>query len=182
MSLVVLVVAALAWSQAVTGQQRPSGVVGDLLADVTEVESKITSLATALPEAAWGWRPSTDVRSSAEVVVHVAADNYVIPAALGIAVPSDIGIDVRRFESVAAFEKRPRTRQQAMSELAASFAFLKQHIGATSDAQLGSTIEGFGQPTTRRAMWIGATTHLHEHLGQLIAYARSNGVVPPWSR
>ena len=31
-------------------------------------------------------------------------------------------------------------------------------------------------------MWIGATTHLHEHLGQLIAYARSNGVVPPWSR
>jgi len=36
--------------------------------------------------------------------------------------------------------------------------------------------------TTRRAMWIGATTHLHEHLGQLIAYARSNGVVPPWSR
>ena len=180
--LVGLVFAAFAWSQIAIGQQKPGGLVGDLLTDVADVESKITSLATALPEPAWAWRPSTGVRSSAEVIVHVAADNYVIPAALGITVPAGIGIDVKRFESVAEYEKRSRTRQQAMSELAASFVFLKQHIGATSEAQLGATIDGFGRPTTRRAMWVGAVSHLHEHLGQLIAYARSNSVVPPWSR
>ena len=115
--LVGLVFAAFAWSQIAIGQQKPGGLVGDLLTDVADVESKITSLATALPEPAWAWRPSTGVRSSAEVIVHVAADNYVIPAALGITVPAGIGIDVKRFESVAEYEKRSRTRQQAMSEL-----------------------------------------------------------------
>ena len=180
--LVVLAVAALPLSQVVRGQQKPTGLIGDLMTDVAEVEQKITSLATALPEKAWGWRPGAGVRSSSEVIVHVAADNYVMPASLGVAVPPAIGIDVSKFETLGAFEKRARTRQQAMSELAASFAFLKQQIAATPDAQLGTPITVFGRPSTRRATWIFAVAHLHEHLGQLIAYARSNSVVPPWSR
>jgi hypothetical protein len=182
MMLVVLVLAAFALSQTVKSQQKPGGLVGDLLTDVAEVESKMTSLATALPEAAWGWRPTAGVRSSGEVIAHIAADNYVIPATLGIAVPPATGIDARRFETAEAFEKRVRTRKQAMTELAESFTFLKQQIAASSEAQLTEPLTVFGRSTTRRATWIGAATHLHEHLGQLIAYARSNRVVPPWSR
>jgi hypothetical protein len=105
-----------------------------------------------------------------------------MPASLGVGVPPAIGIDPSKFETLGAFERRARTRQQAMSELAASFAFLKKQIGATSDAQLATPINVFGRPSTRRATWIFAAAHLHEHLGQLIAYARSNSVVPPWSR
>jgi uncharacterized damage-inducible protein DinB len=180
--LVVLTVAALTSVAVVRGQQKPAGLIGDLLADVAEVEQKITSLATALPDAAWAWRPGEGVRSSADVIVHVAADNYVMPAALGIAIPPAIGIDVRQFDSIGAYEKRARTRQQAMAELAASFTFLKQHIAATTDAQLGAPLEVFGRPSTRRATWVFAVAHLHEHLGQLIAYARTNNVKPPWSQ
>lgn len=163
------------------GQQAPTAI-GDLLADVADMEFKITSLATALPEAAWTWKPSDGVRSSAEVIVHVAGDNYLMPGVLGATPPPATGINPQQPTTVATFEGRPRTRAQAMEELAASFAFLKQHLGATSDAQLTESLTLFGRPTTRRATWLAAVTHLHEHLGQLIAYARVNGVVPPWSR
>src|SRR5688500_12017591 len=102
-----LVLAFSAWSgvQVVTGQQKPAGLVNDLLTDVTEVESKITSLATRLPDSAWEWRPGPGVRSSAEVLVHIAGDNYLMPAALGIAVPAATGIDLKQNASVEAFEK-----------------------------------------------------------------------------
>jgi uncharacterized damage-inducible protein DinB len=50
-----------------------------------------------------------------------------------------------------------------------------------TDQNLGGTIDWFGQPATRHKAIVGTVTHLHEHLGQLIAYARSNGVKPPWS-
>lgn len=163
------------------GQQAPTAV-GDLLADVADMESKITSLATALPEAAWTWKPSDGVRSSAEVIVHVAGDNYLMPGVLGATTPPATGINPQQPTTVAAFEGRLRTRAQAMAELAASFAFLKQHLSATSDAQLTESLTLFGRPTTRRATWLAAVTHLHEHLGQLIAYARVDDVVPPWSR
>ena len=63
-----------------------------------------------------------------------------------------------------------------------SFAFLKTSLNATADAQLSAPIDVFGQKMTKRALWISTTTHIHEHLGQMIAYARSNGVTPPWSK
>jgi hypothetical protein len=50
------------------------------------------------------------------------------------------------------------------------------------DAKLDAPIEVFGQKMTNRRLWIATATHLHEHLGQLIAYARSNKVTPPWSK
>jgi hypothetical protein len=73
-------------------------------------------------------------------------------------------------------------RDQIIAELGTSFAFLKTSMAATPDAKLGAPIELFGQKTTTRAVWLSTTTHQHEHLGQLIAYARSNNVTPPWSK
>ena len=74
------------------------------------------------------------------------------------------------------------TRAQVVAELEKSFAFLKKSMTAMPDAQLGAPLEVFGQKMTNRALWISTTTHLHEHLGQMIAYARSTGVTPPWSK
>jgi hypothetical protein len=69
-----------------------------------------------------------------------------------------------------------------IAELEKSFAFLRASMGATTDAQLNTPVDMFGQKSTTRGTWISTATHLHEHLGQLIAYARSNKVTPPWSK
>ena len=162
--------------------QTRDGLMGDLLKDISEVESKVVGLAKAMPEGAYSWRPSPGVRSTAEVLSHVASDNYFLPAAMGIAPPSETGINGKDFKTAAAFEKRSMTREQVIAELSKSFAFLKTSMTAVTDAQLTAPIELFGQKTTNRSMWITTATHLHEHLGQLIAYARSNKVTPPWSK
>ena len=162
--------------------QAPQGVMGDLLKDISEVETKVVGLAKAMPEGTYSWRPSEGVRSTAEVLAHIAADNYFLPAAMGIAAPGETGINGKDFKTAAAFEKRSMTRDQVIAELSKSFSFLKTSMAAVTDAQLNAPIELFGQKTTNRSMWITTATHLHEHLGQLIAYARSNKVAPPWSK
>jgi hypothetical protein len=88
----------------------------------------------------------------------------------------------RTIKTAAAFEKRMMTRDQIIAELEKSFGFLKASMTAVPDAKLDAPLEVFGQKTTSRGLWISTTTHLHEHLGQLIAYARSNNVTPPWTK
>ncbi len=159
--------------------QQSSGVMGDLLSDVKEVKGKIVGLAKAMPDAAWDWRPGPGVRSTKEVLVHLIGDNYFIPVGAGGTAPADSGIG-EDYKTVEAFEKRTRTRDQVLAELDTSFAFLEQQMTATADAKL-ATPSKWPKMSTRQ-LWIAAATHLHEHLGQLIAYARSNKVTPPWSK
>lgn len=162
--------------------QARAGVMADLLADVGQVEKKLVALARAMPESTYGWRPGDGVRSTGETFLHVAADNYFIPALMGVAVPAGVAIKGDDFQTTVAFEKQKLTRDQVVAELEKSFKHLRDAMTATSEASLAEPLEFFGQKSTRRALWITATTHLHEHLGQLIAYARSNKVTPPWSK
>ena len=162
--------------------QGREGLMGDLIRDVTEVERKIVGLARAIPASAYDWRPGKGVRSAGEVFMHVASDNYFMPAAMGISVPAETGINGKEYQSAVAFEKRTLTRDQIIAELETSFAYLKKAMADTPDDKLDAPIELFGRKTTSRGTWIATTTHLHEHLGQLIAYARSSNVVPPWSK
>lgn len=180
-TLVALAAAFALCTLGLRAQQASDGLAADLMKDISEAESKITALARAMSDKGWAWRPASNVRSTAEVIAHVATDNYVFPAGMGIAAPAATGIDRLKFETAQAFEKRTRTRAQAMTDLADSFTFLKQQLGKTSDARLAEPLIVFGRPSSRRATWIEAAAHLHEHLGQLIAYARSNGTTPPWS-
>ena len=161
--------------------QTGGGLMADLTKDVTEVEKKIVGLARAIPADAYGWRPGKGVRSASEVLAHVAADNYFLPAAMGIAAPAETGV-TREYKTAEAFEKRTMTRDQVIAEVEKSFAFLKKSMAGVNEAQLGAPLELFGQKTTARSMWVSTATHLHEHLGQLIAYARSNNITPPWSK
>ncbi len=163
------------------GQTR-TGVMGDLIKDVAGVQTKIIGLAKAMPAAAFEWRPGKGVRSTAETFIHIAADNYFLPAAMGIAAPAETGINGKQYETVAAFEKRTMSRDQIIGELEKSFAFLTASMRGMQDDKLDAALDVFGEKTTNRGLWISTTTHLHEHLGQLIAYARSNNVTPPWSK
>ena len=161
-------------------QPAPS-VTADLLNDIGQVEKKIIALARAIPDDKAGWRPAAGVRSVSEVIMHVASDNYLIPAALGFPAEPSTGIKGNDYNTALAFEKRTMTKAQAIAELEKSFTFLRKSLRETGDARLGAPASMFGQSVTMQQGWIMATTHLHEHLGQLIAYARSNGIAPPWS-
>ena len=161
--------------------QTRDGVVGDLLKDIGDVESKVMALAKAMPDAAYSWRPAPGVRSTGEVFQHIAADNYFMPALMDKPAPKEIGI-TKEYKTAAAWEKKPMDRAMVIAELTKSFEFLKTSLSSTTDAQLATPMDVFGQKSTARGLWITTATHLHEHLGQLIAYARSNKVTPPWSK
>jgi hypothetical protein len=177
---VTIVVAALTLALPLAAQTR-EGVMGELLKDTAEVEKKVLALANAMPESMYAWRPAPGVRSAGEVFQHVASDNYFLPALLDIPVPKETGI-TKEFKTAVAFEKRPMNKAAVIGELERSFAFLRTSMNGTTDAQLDSAIDLFGRKSTTRGLWITTATHLHEHLGQLIAYARSNQLVPPWSK
>ncbi len=173
---------ALVTSGSTVAAQERAGVMGDLLQDVAALETKIVGLANAMPSTAYKWRPGAGVRSTEEVLLHVAGDNYFMPALMGVPAPADTGIDGKDNKTVAAFETRRLTREQLVAELTKSFAFLKDAMSKTPDTALETAPKNSVRKTTTRAIWIATVTHLHEHLGQLIAYARSNSVTPPWSK
>ncbi|MGH7477246.1 MAG: DinB family protein [Longimicrobiales bacterium] len=159
----------------------PSPVMAALGRDVDTVEEKLLALAEALPEETWGWRPADGVRSVGEVFMHIAADNYFIPTFAGVDAPAGSGIETRSYPSVQAYEARQLSKAETIAELRTSFDHLRQVMAGTSEASLGETLDLFGTETSTLDLWVLTTTHLHEHLGQMIAYARSNDVAPPWS-
>lgn len=160
--------------------QQPSPLVTDLIADIAQVQEKLASLGRAIPAERWGWRPAEGVRSVGEVYLHVGADNYLLPTGWGTAAPAATGIKGDDYATVQAFERRQMAKDAALAELERSFAHLRAAMAAAT-GPMTAEVSMFGQTFTRRAFLILTTTHLHEHLGQLIAYARSIGVVPPWS-
>jgi hypothetical protein len=81
-----------------------------------------------------------------------------------------------------AYERSLTSRERIRPELQAAFANLRSAIESTSASGLERRVDVFGNTMTLRGFWIGQLNHLHEHLGQLIAYGRVNGVVPPWSQ
>ncbi|MEW5915938.1 MAG: DinB family protein [Gemmatimonadota bacterium] len=174
------VAAALVVATTATGRAQ-GGVIADLMSDVAQVEQKMVSLAKAMPADKFDWRPGAGVRAFGEVVLHVAADNYLIPVMGGVAADAATGI-TSDYNTAVAYEKRKMSREAAIAEMEKSFAHLQKAMQGTAAGSLGEKVQMFGQSFTRQQMWILATTHLHEHLGQAIAYARSNGVKPPWSQ
>ena len=177
-SLVLL--AALAATALPAAAQAPS-VTADLLADLAQVETKMLGLARAIPEDKYGWRPGPGVRSVGEVLMHVAADNYLIPAAIGFTPDPATGIKGSDYQTAVAFEKKVLNKAATIAELEKAFAFMKKSLGETAAPRLSQQVQMFGQSFTTQRAWVIGTTHVHEHLGQLIAYARTNGVKPPWS-
>lgn len=175
---------ALACALPAAAQAAPAAgsLTADLLADIGDVERKFVALAKAIPAEKYEWRPGTGVRSVNEVVLHVASDNYLIPAALGFTPDPATGIKGDDYKTALAFEQRKMSKDAAVAELEKSFVFLKQSLQGTDAEKMGDPVKLFGQPFSMQRAWILGTTHLHEHLGQLIAYARTNSVKPPWSR
>lgn len=172
---------ALALTIAAAAPLSAQGAMADYHRDVNDVQKKFVDLAKAMPASTMNWRPGAGARTVNELMLHVIADNYLIPIAMGKPAPAASGI-TSDYNTAVAYEKKSMTRDQVIAELEASFVHLHQAMGLTTDANVGEGIKFFGQDFTRHRAMLATVTHLHEHLGQFIAYARGNGVTPPWSK
>jgi len=157
-----------------SAQATPSGLKKDIAAVLDDASQKLIALANAIPPAKFNWRPAPGVRSVSEVFVHVSMENYDIPPMAGLtASPAKVDPDA---------EKKLTDKAAVIDYLTKSYAYARQSILAAADAQMDTQANYFGTPMSRRGILMQLATHGHEHLGQLIAYARMNNIVPPWSK
>jgi uncharacterized damage-inducible protein DinB len=155
------------------------GPAADLLLPFSELEQHVMALANAIPEEKYGWRPGTGTRSIREVLAHIAFGNRLL-LAIADGTPREeilklIGENAKR-------EADPLTKAQVIQALTESFQTVRKALEAATGGSLGRDADFWGTATTRRGVLTFLDTHIAEHEGQLIAYARMNGVVPPWSK
>jgi uncharacterized damage-inducible protein DinB len=150
-----------------------TGARGEFLAEVAYYEERYTRLAEAIPAEKYSWRPAEGVRSIGEVYAHIAAANYGLARALGTPLPA--GIDLKAVSAVGG------DKAKTIQTLKESFAHFRNAMLAIKDSDLNNPQKFFGQDTTVRGAFFMITGHFGEHLGQSIAYARQNGIVPPWT-
>jgi len=155
------------------GHSHGSTVKDEILMWIKDAESKLIELAEATPENKYSYRPGKGVRSTGEVFMHVAAANYGLPSFVGVKPPD--GFDF------ATFEKSKTKKAEIVQTLRASFEHMGTALKAMSEEDMEKPAEFFGMKTTSRGAYLLLLSHCHEHLGQSIAYSRSNGVVPPWT-
>lgn len=163
--------ALLVGAGAAQAQQAPAGVQGEMLNWFDDAANKIVQLAEAIPAEKYAWRPADGVRSVAEVIGHVSGGNYFLMGMAGAQAPAGTP---RNLEQITAKAEAIRALQQSIEHVRTS-------MRAMTAADLDAPATIFGRQSTKRDACLLVVVHAHEHLGQLIAYARSNGVTPPWS-
>ena len=150
-----------------------TGYRSEVMAEVMVQEDKFMRLAEAIPAVKYTWRPASDVRSFAEVFLHVSAANYNLYKLVGT--PPPTGLDVK------GLEKSTTDKAKVIATLKDSFAHARKAITAMSDADLEKSMDWFGGKNTERGILLFIVRHAAEHLGQSIAYARFVNITPPWT-
>jgi uncharacterized damage-inducible protein DinB len=143
------------------------------LLDLEGMQKKLVDLATAVAPAKLTWRPSSDSRSFAEVFLHVSGERYQILALMGAQVPA--GFDAK------TYERSTTDQAKIVEELNKSWEFTKKTIGDMTNADFAKPLPKLGPDANAGDVVYLLVTDAHEHLGQSIAYARQNGIVPPWT-
>lgn len=156
----------------------PTGVRKEYIGSLDDAGGKLIELAQAMPQRKYTWKPGKDVRSTAEVYLHVVAANYGIPMFIGATLPADGPVNTR---NLSTLEKSTTDKAKIVQLLKDSFEHARQVVADTPDSDLDTMAEVFGTKMTKRAALLIVVNHAHEHLGQSIAYARINGVTPPWT-
>ena len=152
----------------------PAAMRAELLGQFESSMQKFVALAEAMPADKFAWSPGEGVMPLGHVLAHVAHYNYAYPAtAMGIPAPAGIQLDT--LEGV-------RTKEALLPLLRRSGDYVREAVRAMPDAELAKGTRLYGRDTQEWAVLLQLVAHMNEHLGQSIAYARMNGVVPPWSR
>lgn len=143
------------------------------LLDLERVQKRFVDLANAVPADKFAWRPSPDSRSFAEVFLHAAGERYGILKLMGAAAPE--GFDAK------AFEKSTTDKDGIIAQLNKSWDFTKATIDGMNNAEFAKLLPKLGPQANAGDVVYLLVADAHEHLGQAVAYARVNGIVPPWT-
>lgn len=173
LTLGALAVPALQADDAVDHTAPSYDMKGQALLDLETMQKKFVDLANALPADKLTWRPTADSRSFAEVFLHVAAERYGILGLMGAETPA--GVDRK------ALEKSTTDRARIVDELNKSWDFTKKTIQAMPNAEFAKLLPKLGPQANAGDVVYILVADNHEHLGQSIAYARENGITPPWT-
>ena len=153
-------------------------VRSEFITDMDTLHVKIVALAKAIPADKYSWRPSEGVRSISEALMHVAGEWYFwAPSSMAGKPPADFGAPR---EKLPALEKNVTAKDAVLAELEKSWTHCRAQLTSADPSALTGKYKPWG--ITVDAAAFGMSGDLHEHLGQLIAYARSVGVKPPWSK
>ena len=152
----------------------PTTIRDEFLGHFRSSSRKISELARVMPAEKFSWAPGEGVMQVGEVYMHLARYNFMyLDENLGIAPPN--GFDYADIESL-----RDKDRVREIFEM--SVRHVNEQVGALTGARLDEETELYGRTVQGWAVLLQLISHMNEHVGQSVAYARMNGVVPPWSR
>jgi len=138
------------------------------------VSRQLVALAEAMPAEKFAWRPAEGVRSTSEVLMHIALANFYLLSVTGPKMPADIKAE--------NMESAVTAKGEVVDWLKRSLEAVKNAHLTVKATDLQRKVKVNGRDSTVDAMYLRIIVHANEHMGQLVAYARMNGVVPPWSK
>jgi uncharacterized damage-inducible protein DinB len=137
------------------------------------VSNQLIALAEATPAEKFAWRPAPGVRSTSEVYMHIVTANFWLLSVTGPKMPADLKEDT---------EKTVTSKPEVIAWLKRSLEAVKQAHLAADPKDMSRKLKVEGRDATVDGMYLRIIVHANEHMGQLVAYARMTGVVPPWSK
>ena len=138
------------------------------------VSRQLIALAEATPAEKFAWRPAAGIRSVSEVYMHIAMANFYLLSVTGPKMPADL--------KSADLEKTVTAKADVIDWLKRSLDAVKVAHAVVRPDDLQRKVKVNGVDATVDGMYLRIIVHANEHMGQLIAYARMSGVVPPWAK
>lgn len=152
----------------------PITIRDEILDHFQRSSRKISELARVMPADKFSWAPGEGVMQVGEVYMHIARYNFMyLDQNLGIAPPK--GFDYADIEAI-----RDKEKVREIHEM--SVRHVMEQVGALTAAKLDGQTELYGRTVQGWAVLLQLVSHMNEHVGQSVSYARMNGIVPPWSR
>jgi len=153
-------------------------VIAEFMGQVSFAQGRLMDMANAIPADKYSWRPAEGIRSTGEIFRHVTLANYGFGKMAGL-VPSE---ESEEKPDMKKLEQSITDKEGVIQDLGKSFESIKSTVGGLSPEDLNKQIQVFGMEMSVRNFVVTMLNHMHEHLGQSIAYARMNGIAPPWSK
>jgi uncharacterized damage-inducible protein DinB len=159
----------------VCAQSAPEGIWEGYDGELMHVTQQTIALANAIPADKYSWRPAPGVRSVSEVLMHIAVSNFYLLSESGaIAYPKALDSD--------DIETKITSKQEIIDWLTKSFEAVKTARAKETPVALAKKVHIQDRDAPRDGIYLRILVHDNEHMGQLVAYARVNGIVPPWSK
>jgi uncharacterized damage-inducible protein DinB len=153
-------------------QSAPEGLWQGYDGEWRHVSSQLIALAEATPEERFAWRPAPGVRSTSEVYMHIVMANFYLLSVTGPKMPADLK---------EGMDKSVTSKAEVINWLKRSLDAVKLAHAAVTPKDLQRKVHIMDRDATVDGMYLRIIVHANEHMGQLIAYARMTGIVPPWS-